>query len=292
MRSDNITFADLTKVYNEIYSSSICQSTISRDCRKIINIFDKGFFEFLKQEHKREIKFLMESLNPLREGKTRFDYKTYCFILASLICVSGSNDNLIDTVRKKRNHIEEYKFIDFFHKIINFIPKIIEISSKNYKDNPKNEKKIKRALSLKTDLLRMKRISILKKDKEKKVENFKNDLQYGFDMVINIYDLLDRYYRKKIENKINKLFLKISCMSYESKANLINILEKNIENEINRTRKRKINKNDENQKIQKKLDEIENSVAMKTLSEKQVKEANNNDGSLLCNLEKIYYEYE
>lgn len=134
MRSEYITFADLTKVYNKIYSEYTHQSTISRSCRKMVNIFDKKFFEFLEEKKKyKEILFLAEAIKPINEGKTKFDYKTYCLMLVSLINRGYSNDSLINTARKRRKHIEEYKYIDFFDEIDRIFPKIISISLNNFK---------------------------------------------------------------------------------------------------------------------------------------------------------------
>lgn len=281
-RSDNITFADLTRVYNEFYSEYcfIYQSTISRDCRKIIYIFDKEFFEFLEEENKqKEIEFLLDSIIPIKEGKTRFGYKTYCLMLVSLICRSISNDNLIDTIKKGRKHIEEYKYISLFYKINELIPQIIKRSLEYYKDTPENEKKIRRTKNTK-------RINKLKKERKDKFEKFKSDIKIGIDMSIKVYDLIDIYYREKVKNEIQELLIKINFMSYESKSTLINILKK----EIHRTEKRKINQNNEDEVIQKKLDEIENNTAMKGISCKEIKEIENEGGSFLANLARREFE--
>lgn len=276
MRSDNITFADLTRVYNEIYSSyyySIYQSTISRDCRKIIEIFDEDFFKFLEEKNKqKEMEFLLDSIIPIKKGKTRFGYKTYCLMLVSLIGKSSSNDNLINTIKKNRNHIEEYKYIDFFYKVIELISKIKEISLENYKDTPENKKKLKRARNLNNYALKKKRVEYLEKKEKDKKRGFGEDIEDGIKMSIKLYDLLDIYYREKIKNEIEELLLKINFMSYESKNNLINILKREIKKEIDRTKKRKINQSNEDEVIQKKLDEIENKTAMKIMSRRDMKE--------------------
>ncbi|HFD2083865.1 TPA: hypothetical protein ACF2DW_001843 [Clostridium perfringens] len=273
MRSEYITFADLTKVYNEIYSEYTHQSTISRSCRKMVNIFDKKFFEFLEEKKKyKEILFLSEAIKPINEGKTKFDYKTYCLMLVSLINRGYSNDSLINTARKRRKHIEEYKYIDFFDEIDRIFQKIISISLNNFKI-------LKRA-KIQDDKL-----------KEKKKKEFKVNIISGIKTVIRIYDLLDEYYRYELQEKIHILLSKINLMSYESKLNLINILEKEIEKEIIRTNERKIDESNEGEVIQKKLDIIENEIAMKSvMSKRELKKIQNKDGSFFANLERSNYE--
>lgn len=149
-------------------------------------------------------------------------------MLVSLICRSISNDNLIDTIKKGRKHIEEYKYISLFYKINELIPQIIKRSLEYYKDTPENEKKIRRTKNTK-------RINKLKKERKDKFEKFKSDIKIGIDMSIKVYDLIDIYYREKVKNEIQELLIKINFMSYESKSTLINILKK----EIHRTEKRK-----------------------------------------------------
>ncbi|WP_058993572.1 hypothetical protein [Sarcina ventriculi] len=200
-------------------------------------------------------------------------------MLVSLICRSISNDNLIDTIKKGRKHIEEYKYISLFYKINELIPQIIKRSLEYYKDTPENEKKIRRTKNTK-------RINKLKKERKDKFEKFKSDIKIGIDMSIKVYDLIDIYYREKVKNEIQELLIKINFMSYESKSTLINILKK----EIHRTEKRKINQNNEDEVIQKKLDEIENNTAMKGISCKEIKEIENEGGSFLANLARREFE--
>lgn len=291
MRSDNITFANLTKVYNRIYSEYIHQSTISRSCRKVVNIFDKKFFEFLEEKNKRkEILFLVEAIKPIKEGKTKFDYKTYCLMLVSLINRSYSNDSLINTARKRRKHIEEYKYIDFFNEIERLFPKVISISLENFKDTPENIKKLKRAKNIVDNALRKKRIEELKMCREKNKEEFKVNIISGIKTVIEIYSLVDEYYRDEFQENIRMLLSKINFMSYESKYNLITILEKEIEKEIIRTYERKIDESNESEVIQKKLDIIENETAIKAvISKRDLKRIENEEGSFFANIERSNY---
>ena len=272
MRSEYITFADLTKVYNKIYSEYTHQSTISRSCRKMVNIFDKKFFEFLEEKKKyKEILFLAEAIKPINEGKTKFDYKTYCLMLVSLINRGYSNDSLINTARKRRKHIEEYKYIDFFDEIDRIFPKIISISLNNFKI--------------------LKRAKIQDDELKKKKKEFKVNIISGIKIVIRIYDLLDEYYRYELQEKIHILLSKINLMSYESKLNLITILEKEIEKEIIRTNERKIDESNEGEVIQKKLDIIENEIAMKSVMSKgDLKRIQNKEGSFFANIERSNYE--
>lgn len=292
MRSDYITFADLTEVYNEIYSEYTHQSTVSRSCRKMVNIFDNKFFEFLEEKNKRkEILFLAEAIKPINKGKTKFDYKTYCLMLVSLINRSYSNNSFINTARKGRKHIEEYKYIDFFDEIERVFQKIVVISLDKIKDTPENLKKLKRAEHIQSNKLRKKRIEELNMGIEKKKEEFKVNIISGIETVIKIYDLLDEYYRDELQEKIRILLSKINFMSYESKQSLITILEKEIEKEIMRTNERKIDESNEGEVLQKKLDIIENEIAMKSImSKRELKRIQNKDGSFFANLERSNYE--
>lgn len=80
-------------------------------------------------------------------------------------------------------------------------------------------------------------------------------------------------------------------MSYESKLNLITILEKEIEKEIIRTNERKIDESNEGEVIQKKLDIIENEIAMKSVMSKgDLKRIQNKEGSFFANIERSNYE--
>ncbi|XZM61212.1 hypothetical protein ACSXAE_14915 [Clostridium perfringens] len=249
MRSDKITFADITEIYNLLDKDLIQQTVMSRRIRRIIGSINcEEFRKFLKDKNlKYELEFFNEAINPIIENKTKFSYKSFCLIYIFLLVEGSSNKNIVRNVVKGTVSGDEYLdlyFNKFMKNVDDDFDKVIQISYENFKDTPQNKKKLKRAKLLKDEKLKEIRENEILENKEKDKEIFRKLLNEGRKMsnkiIIEYSNFIDEK-SKGIDYELKDLTNKILNMNYKSKCKLKIIIEREIQKEHDRFNKDKNN---------------------------------------------------
>ena len=238
MRKNLITFANITKIYNEIYFESskyrIQQKVITEQIRRIISklddIYFKKFLEHNGLDTKEELKFFKKAIKPINAGETKFGYKTFCFIII-IIIISREKNYIIEEIEKNSDNIKFNK-IELKQIIDKKKVKIIHFCRNEFKDSKKRAIKRKK-ISSNDKIRELNKYRDIRKQKFSCFIN--NGMDLSFQIIIYYIEFL-RFKSRYIDFELANEFSKIISMNYSSKCRLKEKINKLVLKEIERNR--------------------------------------------------------
>ncbi|MGG5463304.1 hypothetical protein [Clostridium sp. B9] len=247
MRKKLINFADITKIYNEIYFndgySKIQQKVVTEKVRRMaLKIDNKNFKNFLAIEElnaEEELKFFKKAIKPIKNKETKFKYKTFCLIITMMI-ISREEHSIIEGINKDiiiKDDLDKELLKNKVYKKKNIVK---NICSNNFKDSRRRRVKRKKIKRLCSEVEKNTKLSKINGKRKIRKITFREFLDKGMDIsfrIIMYYIDFLRFRMRWIDIALANEFLMISGMSYSSKCILKEKINKFLEKEIYKNNK-------------------------------------------------------
>lgn len=254
MRKKLITFADITKVYNELYFKNsnyrIQQKVVSERSRRIISKIDNNeFVEFLKAkgiDAEKELKFFKKAIRPIKNKETKFKYKTFCLII-TIIILRHEENTIIENIEKniftEKDNLRLSNNYLLKDKVNKKKDKVILISLKNFEDSKRRRVK-RRKIKLINDVnkknIKLKKINYKRGNRKIRFQGYLNEgIDISFRIIMCYIEFL-KFKAKYVDIKLANDFLKIIDMDYLTKCNLLKKINKLIFKEMNKNENYKV----------------------------------------------------